>query len=180
MRCPVCEEKLDTHPARSRCPRCGFPVFRILEDTPSVREQVYAAAARFRDDWIGGAELWIVVYKYRRTPEGLVCSGEDKIRAAVYRELGDHEIHWIRQPFGSLKTDRDICIDLKIHNGDRKCIVSVPMRPPGASGACHVGLCEESPGYLRMYLEDGNKRSRSGRISIHEAGKTAPEPVAGS
>ena len=137
----------------------------------SLRE----AASRCRDAWLGGAKLWIVVYKYKRGSEGIVKVSENKIPIAFYRDLEDREIHWLYQSFGSIRTDKtnkEIIIKLKIYNGAKKWMVDVPVLPPSASGTWHIGISQESPGYLQMHIDDGKRIVSSGRISIHKAGIT--------
>lgn len=176
MKCVVCEEKLDNAVQHSFCPTCGFPVFRVLDKDPSTQNNIKKAAARCRDAWIGNAKLWVVVHKYRKTPDGLVSVSEDKVPIASCRDLRNNEIYWLPQSFASIRTNSRINIDLKVRNGEKKCRVSVPIVPPAASGSWHIGFTQESPGYLRMHLDDGSRCVRSGRISIHEAGLKPGDP----
>ncbi len=170
MKCVVCEEKLDNTVQHSFCPTCGFPVFRALDNSPMTAKHISEAAARCRDAWIGGTKLRIVIQKYKKTPAGLTGPVEEKIPAGVYRELSDHQIHWLHQPFASIKTKKEISIDLIAVNGNKKCMVSVPMMPPSATGVWHVGISQAEPGYLRLHLDDGTKIVESGRIGIQMAG----------
>ena len=144
MRCVVCEEKLDNAVQHSFCPTCGFPVFRVLDKDPSTRNNIKRAAERCRDAWIGDAKLWVVVHKYRKTPDGLVSVSEDKVPIASCRDLRNNEIHWLPQSFASVRTNRKINIDLKVRNGEKKCRVSVPIVPPAASGSTSMTAADAS------------------------------------
>jgi hypothetical protein len=139
-----------------RCPRCGFPVIGLVDDSEESREQVLKMAADYRKKHWAGAKIYLEVYT------NLITNGEVKVEEKSYillgetKEMSEGEIRWYPEKFARLKGYCEL--NVAVENGDaERRVIKLTVPNPKINDFWQVGLKKQADDACCIVVGNENK-----------------------
>lgn len=167
MKCYVCG--MDKIENKARCPLCGFPVPRIVEDGEQGRAKVKEMAEKYRRKKLEGLKAGMVIYGHEKDGENLKINQEQYIQLAECPDLKIGETRWYDQDFARIDTAEPIVLKVWTQKQqDPIQFYTVSAKAPDTDGFWHVGIRLLQELKLQLILGDDEEETESETISLAE------------
>lgn len=165
MKCYVCgQEGIENN---ARCPLCGFPVPRMVEDDPGQLAKIKEVAEKYRNKKLEDMKIGMVVYSHEKEGENLKLNQEQQILLAECAGMLPEQIYWYEQKFARVDTDEPIELKIWIQKGKNPArYITVSAKAPDSDGFWHVGVKMLYGFQLQIVLKDDESETKSEPISL--------------
>lgn len=142
--CAVCRQEFDLEETQ-KCPRCGFQIWGLADDSPESKAAEAERARRYRREHWANGKVMLRVYSHAFTDESctdISCTGEEEVFLGMTRELAVGEIRWLEEKFARLTGD--CTLRLRITQEDAENGYMLRVKNPGLRELWQLGLCRKA------------------------------------
>ena len=164
MKCLACG--MEFNDELVKCPRCGFPVIGLVDDSEESRAQVLKLASDYRKKHWSAAKVYLKVYKNRIDNNDIVIENADYILLGETGELQEGQILWNSEKFARLKGYCELEITIESEGSDTKTL-HLTAQNPKAYDFWHAGLKKKEDGSYCVVVGDNVKYTESNTFDIY-------------
>lgn len=171
MKCMVCGSPRTED--ISACPACGFPYIKTVGRDPRSERMLHQFAARYLQETLGQTELFLKIYGYRRSPEGLEFVREELLPLASYMALRSSEIMWNPKRFAKIRSSKEapgsapeLKLEVLVRNKGRSAPVIAKVTPPLTEGDWQIGISRVREGVIALHAGNPGTSAASDEIDL--------------
>ncbi|MDO4454918.1 MAG: hypothetical protein Q4B90_10575 [Eubacteriales bacterium] len=164
MDCMVCGHDIS---GRGRCPVCHFTVYYgIGKETEKIKKRMEFLAQNYRTKLLQNLEIWLYRCSYALEEGILKLNKEEWILMIHGNEISEGKEKWLQIRTARQRTDKSICIKIKIKGCGREKIEEVQIKAPKILKYWQIGVKMEENCCIRMLLGCDKKYESSEKINL--------------